>query len=80
MKLFELKDNPLTELLNEEAVISSWIADLSYDEDTNSAWMTTSTGSSYEIPGMDYEDYKAWLDSDSKGKWWWSDIKGIFTV
>ena len=32
MKLFELKDNPLMEILNEEGVISSWIEDLSYDE------------------------------------------------
>lgn len=79
MKLFELKNNPLHEILNEEGVISSWIEDLSYDEDTGSVWMTTLSGGQYEIPGMDYEDYQAWLEADSKGKHWWSDIKGIFT-
>ena len=68
MKLFELKDNPLMEILNEEGVISSWIEDLSYDEDSGSVWMTTLSGRSYEIPGMEYEDYQSWLDSDSKGK------------
>jgi len=80
MKLFELKDTPLTELLNEEAVISSWIADISYDEDAQSVWMTTLGGGQYEIPNVPYEEFEEWLAADSKGKHWWSDIKGIYTL
>lgn len=79
MKLFELNNKPLGELLLEEAVISSWIDDLTYDEDTGSVWMTTINGSSYEIPDVPIEEFEDWITSDSKGKHWWSSIKGIFT-
>lgn len=89
MRLFEIKSNNKIVLenlqqldkiiLREEAVSSSWIADLTYDEDTGSVIMTTLTGSEYEIPEVPYEEFEAWINAPSKGKHWWSDIKGIFT-
>lgn len=84
MRLFEIKTvRPISELdafyLTEEAVNSSWIADLSYDEDTGSVIMTTLGGGEYEIPDVPYEEFEAWVSAPSKGKHWWSDIRGIFT-
>jgi len=86
MLLFELIDPKVKHIsqidpyyLTEEAVSSSWIADLSYDEDVGSVIMTTQTGAAYEIPEVPYEIFQAWLSAVSKGKFWWSDIKGIFT-
>jgi hypothetical protein len=84
MRLFEIKTiRPISELdafyLTEEAVNSSWIEDLTYDEETSSVIMTTLTGASYEIPDVPYEEFEAWVSAPSKGKHWWSDVKGIYT-
>lgn len=79
MKLFEINDNPLSEILNEVAVVSSWIEDLSYDDETGSVWMTTLSGGQYEIPEVPYEVFEEWINADSKGKHWWESIKGFYT-
>jgi len=89
MRLFEIKSNNKTIIenleqldkiiLNEVAVSSSWIADLTYDEEAGSVIMTTLGGGEYEIPGVPYEEYEEWISAPSKGKHWWSAIKGIFT-
>jgi len=84
MRLFEIRTiYPISQLdsfyLTEEAVNSSWIEDLTYDEEAGSVIMTTIGGRSYEIPDVPYEEYEAWISAPSKGKWWWSDIKGIYT-
>ena len=84
MRLFEIKTiRPISELdafyLTEEAVNSSWILDLSYDEDTGSVIMTTLSGSEYEIPDVPYEEFEAWVSAPSKGKHWWESVRGIYT-
>ena len=84
MRLFEIKTTKhISELdafyLTEEAVNSSWIADLSYDEDTGSVIMTTLGGGEYEIPDVPREEFEEWVSAPSKGKFWWSDIRGVFT-
>ncbi len=78
MRLLELNYKTGIALL-EEFVQSSWIADLTYDEDMGSVIMTTLGGGSYEIPDVPKEEYDAWIAAGSKGKHWWSDIKGIYT-
>ena len=84
MRLTEIKSyKHISELnafyLTEEAVNSSWIADLTYIKDTGSVIMTTLGGGEYEIPDVPYEEFEQWLSAPSKGKHWWSDIRGIFT-
>jgi|APSaa5957512493_1039668.scaffolds.fasta_scaffold19624_2 hypothetical protein len=79
MKLFEIYRNPLQELLSEEAVISSWISDLDYDDDTEGVWMRTLGGGEYLIPNVPREEFEAWLEADSKGRYWHSDIRDIYT-
>lgn len=74
---------PLTrELVAEEAVSSSWIADLSYvqfKDGTGGVQMTTNNGRTYFIDGVPYDTYEDWMDAFSKGKFWWSDIKYFYT-
>lgn len=50
------------------------------DEDTEDGgvMMTVKNGKTYFIP-MPYEMYLKWLEASSKGKFWWSDVKGIYT-
>jgi hypothetical protein len=84
MRLFEIKTiKHISELdafyLTEEAVNSSWIADLTYNEQNGSVIMTTLNGSEYEIPDVPYEEYEAWVSAPSKGKHWWESVKGIYT-
>lgn len=84
MRLFEIKTTRhISELdafyLTEEAVNSSWITDLSYDEVDNTIIMTTTSGGVYEIPEVPYEEFEAWINSPSKGKFWWEAIRGIYT-
>ncbi len=84
MRLFEIKTiKHISELdafyLTEEAVNSSWIADLTYNEQNGSVIMTTLNGSEYEIPDVPYEEFEAWVSAPSKGKHWWESVRGIYT-
>lgn len=68
----------INEILTEEPVDSSWIADieLEYQEDgTYLVIMTTNAGREYELAGVDKRTYQQWLATGSKGKFWWDRIK-----
>lgn len=68
----------IQEILTEEPVDSSWIADieLEYQEDgTYVVIMTTHQGREYELYGVDKKTYNQWLASGSKGEFWWDQIK-----
>jgi hypothetical protein len=41
--------------------------------------MTTLSGGEYEIPDVPREEFEEWVSAPSKGKFWWSDIRGVFT-
>lgn len=65
-------------MLFEEMVMSSWISDLTYDEDLEAIIMTLLSGRQYEIAGVDEDVYHAWIGAGSKGKFWHTDIKGNY--
>ena len=77
MRLLEINSKTGIALL-EEFVSSSWIDELEYDEEMGGVWMRTLGGGEYLIQ-MPQEEFEQWLKSPSKGKYWWSDIKGIYT-
>lgn len=60
-------------------VFSSWIEDLTYDYENKSVIMTLLNGRQYTIEDVPEEIYQEWLSAYSKGKFWHSDIKGIYT-
>lgn len=66
------------EIMNEEAVLSSWIDELVYDEDEGICTMILLNGREYDIP-IPEEVYQEWLYASSKGSFWHTDIKDIYT-
>ena len=64
--------------LDEVAVISSWIADLDYHE--GDTYMTLNNGRMYVVKGTRPDVYDRWIKAPSKGKFWHSDIKGLYLV
>lgn len=72
MKLLELT------MLNEEMVFSSWIEELEYID--GDVVMTLLSGRSYTVYAVPEEIFDEWVTSPSKGKFWHSDIRGIYTT
>lgn len=72
MRLTDIK------MLNEVAVVSSWIEDLEMDH--NVVFMTLNSGNQYRILGVPEDVYLEWIEAPSKGKFWHSDIRGNYRV
>lgn len=66
MKLDELT-------LTEQAVLSSWIDDLTLDK--NGVIMTLGNGRQYRVARVSPTTYRAWVSAPSKGKFWHRRIK-----
>lgn len=66
-------------MLDEVAVLSSWIKDLKIDRDGD-VLMSLLSGRAYVISAVGKEIYQAWTAAGSKGKFWHSDIKGNYSV
>lgn len=66
----------LNQILTEVAVMSSWIEDLEYEDDE--IIMTLNSGRMYSIAGVPEGMYREWLEADSKGKYWHSDIRDFY--
>lgn len=64
--------------LNEVAVKSSWIADLDYVE--GETYMRLKNGRAYVIRRTEPRLYDRWFTAPSKGKFWHSDVKGLYQV
>lgn len=65
-------------MLTEEMVMSSWIMDLTYDEEQEAVIMTLLSGRSYSIAGVEEDLYDMWIGASSKGKFWHQAIKGNY--
>lgn len=72
------------QILTEEAVISSWIADLTFKRNRRNGfgdvYMTLNTGRRYVVVRVDEDLFLEWVTSMSKGKFWHSDIRGRYDV
>lgn len=64
--------------LYEIPVRSSWLSDLTYDD--NSIILTISTGERYIINGVPETVYNDWVDAKSKGQFFHQKIKNAFTI
>jgi hypothetical protein len=67
-----------TKRLDEVAVLSSWIDELDYED--GDVIMTLLSGREYIIQDVDEDTFDEWIDANSKGKFWWSDITGLYRV
>ena len=77
MKYIELLESVL---LTEEAVLSSWIEDLTYDHEQGSVIMTLLSGRSYTLYDLDEEFYEEWLAAPSKGIFWHEYVRDFTQV
>jgi hypothetical protein len=64
--------------LNEVAVISSWIEDLEFED--GDVIMSLNSGRQYMVHDVPDYVYEEWVQESSKGKFWWSDIRGLYLV
>jgi len=64
--------------IDEVGVMSSWIADLSYEND--SVIMTLNNGRTYRILGIPKGTFRQWIRASSKGKFWHSNLRGHYRV
>lgn len=65
-------------MLTESAVFSSWIEDLEYDG--GNTIMTLLSGIQYVVHNVPDDVHEEWLEASSKGKFWHSDIAGLYVV
>lgn len=71
MRLYEF------EQIDEVSVISSWIDDLEYDEETETVTMTLLNGRMYWFDGIPKEIFDDWIEADSKGQYWHRVVKWL---
>lgn len=85
-KISKMFDSPIQEsILNEEMVFSSWIEDLSYEQDDSNSGegdviLTLRNGRSYTVYNVDYGLYEDWLNSASKGQFFHRYIKNGYMI
>jgi hypothetical protein len=68
------------EILNEKAVESSWITNLTYNRPNRVITMRLSNGKSFSIPGTSRATFEQWTKSGSKGKYFHDKIKNTYRV
>lgn len=64
--------------LFEEAVDSSWISDLDFEN--GNVIMTLLSGRRYRIRGIPEDTFEDWTISDSPGGFWHAYIRGIYST
>mgnify|MGYP000005478822 FL=1 len=74
MRLNEINEMQIDEI----SVMSSWIADLDYEE--GAVNLTLNNGRRYRVLGVPEGMFRQWVKAPSKGKYWHSDIRGNYRV
>lgn len=59
---------------------SSWIAELLYDNDSQSVVLQTRSGKQYVIENVPRDIYDQWQSADSAGKFFHHNIKNQYTI
>lgn len=62
-------------ILDEQPVLSSWIADITLQRNERDVTMTLGNGRKYKVASVGRPVYTAWFNSGSKGKFWHTNIK-----
>ncbi len=76
-----MRINEIERMLDEEAVFSSWIDDLSLAKDgSGDVVMTLHSGRRYVVTDVGKPLFLEWIDAMSKGKFWHSNIRDYHTT
>jgi hypothetical protein len=70
----------INELLVEDSVMSSWIADITLQQNQKDITMALGNGYRYAIIGSGPAHFAAWIQAPSKGKYWHQQVKSNFVV
>jgi alkylated DNA repair dioxygenase AlkB len=70
----------INELLNEKAVSSTWVSDVTNHRSKKIVRMTLSDGKVYLIHGMSRRQFDHWHNSASKGKFFHKNVKGRYNI
>jgi hypothetical protein len=70
----------LHEALNEEPVMSSWIADIALQNNNRDITMTLGNGIRYVVKGAGEAIYQGWMQAPSKGQFWHNSIRDTYQV
>lgn len=62
-------------VLDEQPVLSSWITDITLQKNERDVTMTLGNGRRYKVASVGRPVYTAWVNSNSKGKFWHTNIK-----
>jgi hypothetical protein len=62
--------------MDRQAIVSSTIAAVGYDENTGTLEVEFSDGKVYEYQGVPKDVYEAFMNSDSKGRFFAAQIRG----
>ena len=67
--------------VTEDPVMSSWITDLTLNSGSSgNVTMALNNGRRYSIQGLGQQLFQAWLQSQSKGKFWHQNIRNQYRV
>lgn len=61
-----------------ERLNSSWLTRAQYDDETQALTVWTSSGQSYEHPGVPENVYQGLVSATSAGTFWHENIKGVY--
>lgn len=67
-------------MVKEEPVMSSWISDVTLQNNGRDITMTLGNGKRYVIRGAGPAQHTAWMRAPSKGQYWHQNVKNRFTV
>lgn len=70
----------LRQIILEEPVISSWISDLTLQNNRTDVTMALGNGRRYRVRSVGPQLYSAWVAASSKGRFWHDRIRGVYTV
>ena len=66
--------------LNEKHVESTWITNLTYNRPNKVLTMKVTGGKTYTIHNISRSTFEKWFNSDSKGQFFHTYIKGKYTI
>jgi len=68
------------EIICEEPVQSTWISDLTLQNNGTDVTMALNTGRRYRVAGIGPTLYNQWVAAASKGRFWHDQIRGVYAV
>jgi len=68
------------EIICEEPVQSTWISDLTLQNNGKDVTMALNTGRRYRVAGVGPAVYRQWVAAQSKGRFWHDQIRGNYSV